>query len=194
MVLVVKNLYANVRNVRDTGLIPGVGRSPGGGHGNPPQYSCLENPMDRGAWWVTVHRVAKSRTWLKWPSTHTSPPVHAGTGLGSVPCHHLVTTPLKFLSGRNMLFNAGWVRGECVCVLVWGCGRAVLAVVPRGVEEAPSSKCLCGCLERAAERGEASWEGLAENEVHHWVGRGIKSGRDTKVVSVFLTCAHFWWM
>ena len=41
-------------NVEDLGLIPGLGRSPGGGHGNPLQYSCLENPMDRGAWWATV--------------------------------------------------------------------------------------------------------------------------------------------
>ena len=45
--------------------IPGLGRSLGGGHGNPLQYSCLENPMDRGAWWATVHRVAKSQTQLK---------------------------------------------------------------------------------------------------------------------------------
>ena len=52
------------------GLIPGLGRFPGGEHGNPLQYFCLENPMDRGAWWATVHRVAKSRTWLKWLSTH----------------------------------------------------------------------------------------------------------------------------
>ena len=49
-------------------LIPGWGRSPGGRHGNPLQYSCLENPMDRGAWRATVHRVAKSRTRLKWLS------------------------------------------------------------------------------------------------------------------------------
>ena len=47
--LAVKNLSANARDVRDTSLIPGSGRSPGGGHGNPLQYSCLENPMDRGA-------------------------------------------------------------------------------------------------------------------------------------------------
>ena len=53
------------RDRRDTGLIPVSGRSPGGGHGNPFQYSCLENPMDREAWWATVHRVAKSRTRLK---------------------------------------------------------------------------------------------------------------------------------
>ena len=58
--LVVKNLLANAGDVRDTGLIPGSGRSPQGGHGNPLQYSCLENPMDRGAWWATAHRIAES--------------------------------------------------------------------------------------------------------------------------------------
>ena len=51
-------------SVGDLDLIPGLGRSAGGGHGNPLQYSCLENAMDRGAWWATVHRVAKSRTRL----------------------------------------------------------------------------------------------------------------------------------
>ena len=62
--LVVKNLPAYAGEVRDVGLIPGLGGSPGGGHGNPLQYSCLGNPMDRGAWWATVHRAAKSRTRL----------------------------------------------------------------------------------------------------------------------------------
>ena len=52
-------------DIRGVGLIPGPGRSPGGGHGNPLQYSCLENPMDRGAWWATVHGVPKSWTQLK---------------------------------------------------------------------------------------------------------------------------------
>ena len=55
----VKNLSANARDIRDTGLIPGSGRSPEGGHGNPLQYSCLENPVDRGAWQATVHRGCK---------------------------------------------------------------------------------------------------------------------------------------
>ena len=55
---------ASACNVGDLGLIPGSGRSPGEGKGNPLQYSCLENPMDRGAWWATVHGVAKSRTRL----------------------------------------------------------------------------------------------------------------------------------
>ena len=55
-----KELPANAGDVRDSGLIPGLGRSPGEGNGNPLQYSCLENPIDRGAWWATVHRVAES--------------------------------------------------------------------------------------------------------------------------------------
>jgi len=57
---VVKNQPGNAGDIRDMGSIPGSGRSPGGGHGNPLQYSCLENPMDRGAWTATVHGVAKS--------------------------------------------------------------------------------------------------------------------------------------
>ena len=55
---------ASTWNAGDPGLIPGSGRSPGEGNGNPCQYSCLENPMDRGAWWATVHGAVKSRTWL----------------------------------------------------------------------------------------------------------------------------------
>ena len=51
-------------NAGDLGSIPGLGRSPGGGHGNPLQYSCLENPMDREAWWATVYGVTKSQTGL----------------------------------------------------------------------------------------------------------------------------------
>ena len=60
--LVVKNSPANAGDIRDAGSIPGLGRSPGGGHGSPLQYSCLENPMNRGAWQAVVHRVAKSQT------------------------------------------------------------------------------------------------------------------------------------
>ena len=67
----VKNLPANAGNIRDTGSVPGLGRSSGEGNGNPPQYSCLEDPVDRGAWWATVHRIAKSWTQLRQLSTHT---------------------------------------------------------------------------------------------------------------------------
>ena len=60
MVLVAKNVPANAGDIRDSGSIPGFERSPGEGHGDLLQYSCLENPMDRGAWKTTVRRVAKS--------------------------------------------------------------------------------------------------------------------------------------
>ena len=70
----VKNPPANAGDVTEVSSVAGSGRSPGGGHGNPLQYSCLENHMDRRAWWVTGHRVAKSQTRLKQLSTaqHTS--------------------------------------------------------------------------------------------------------------------------
>ena len=67
----VKNLPADAGDLRDFSLIPGSGRSPGGWPGNPLQYSCLENPMDRGAWRAAVHSVAKNQTRLKQLSTHT---------------------------------------------------------------------------------------------------------------------------
>ena len=69
MALGVKNLPASAGDRRDVGLIPGRGRSPGGGNGNPLQYPSLENPMDRGAWRAIVHGVAKSRIRLKQLST-----------------------------------------------------------------------------------------------------------------------------
>ena len=67
--LVVKNLPASAGDLRDMGLIPGLGRFLGEGHGNPLQHSCLENLMDRGAWWVKVHWVAESQTQLNRLST-----------------------------------------------------------------------------------------------------------------------------
>ena len=70
---VVKNPPANAGDAKDTGLIPGSERSPGGGHGNPRQYSCLENLMHRGAWGATVHEAAKSWTRLS-THAHTNTP------------------------------------------------------------------------------------------------------------------------
>ena len=69
--LVVKILPASAGDAGDMGSVPGWGRSPGGGYGNPLQYSCLGNPMDRGPWRATVHGAAKSQARLKWLSTHT---------------------------------------------------------------------------------------------------------------------------
>ena len=65
MALGVKKLLASEGDLRDTGSIPGLGRTSGEGNGNSLQYSSLENPMDRGAWWATVHRVSKSHIQLK---------------------------------------------------------------------------------------------------------------------------------
>ena len=59
MVLAVKNVPANERDIRDAGLIPELGISPGKGNGNPLQYSCLKNPMDKGAWRATVHGITR---------------------------------------------------------------------------------------------------------------------------------------
>ena len=72
MVLVVKNLPANAGDIRDSGLIPGSGKSPGEGHGNPLQCSCLENPRDGGAWWAAICGVAQSQTRLKRLSSNSS--------------------------------------------------------------------------------------------------------------------------
>ena len=63
--VVVKNPFANAGDTRDSGPIPGLGRSPGDGNGNPLQYPCLGNSMDRETWWATVRRVTKSQIWLK---------------------------------------------------------------------------------------------------------------------------------
>ena len=71
VVLIIKNPSANAGDKRDSGLIPGSGRSPGEGNGYPLQYSCLENPMDREAWQTTVHRVSNDQTQLKQLSMHT---------------------------------------------------------------------------------------------------------------------------
>ena len=69
MVLVVKSLPASAEDIRVADSNPGLGRSPGEGLGHPLQYSCLENPKDRGGWWVILHRVTKSLTRLKRLST-----------------------------------------------------------------------------------------------------------------------------
>ena len=73
MVLVLKNLPAGARDIRDMDSIPGSGRFPGEGNSNPLQYSCLENPIDRGTWWATVHGVAESDTAeVTWHIAHLS--------------------------------------------------------------------------------------------------------------------------
>ena len=93
---VAKNLPANAGDERDAGLIPGLGRSPGGGHGNLLQYSCLENPMGRGAWWATVCGITKSQTRL---STHTHTHTHTH--------HTAVPVPASGTEERQTLIPPG---------------------------------------------------------------------------------------
>ena len=94
--LVVKNLPASAGDIRDADSIPGSSRSPGGGHDNPLQYSCLENPMDRGAWQATVYRVAESQTSLKKLSMHTR---------YYKPSSYLLTTKKKKKSSLVLFFQ-----------------------------------------------------------------------------------------
>ena len=92
--LVVTNPPADAGDIRDASLTPGLGGSPGGGHGNPLQCSCLENPMDRGAWQATVRSVAKSRTQLSLHA-HTSPALEA-PGLPKNPAHRALPVQIRF--------------------------------------------------------------------------------------------------
>ena len=103
MALVVKNLPANAGDIRDSGLIPG------GGNSNPLQYSCLENPMDRGAWWAAVHRVTKSWTRLKGLSMHAQGNLSLPWGLSgkesACPCRRHKLNPG---SGRQIPRRRKW--------------------------------------------------------------------------------------
>ena len=151
----VTNPPAYSGDLRNTGLIPGWGRSLGGGHGNPLQYSCLENPMDRGAWRATVHRVAKSRTRLSnLGHTHAFvPPANGSLCLehpacssllagGTPPCllrfsglHHLI--PGAF-SNVHILFLLGSLpRHSSVGSIISTSGSASVALSPSISSELP---------------------------------------------------------
>ena len=93
----VKSSPENVGDLRDAGLIPGSVRSPGVGNGNPLQYSCLENPMDRGVWQAAVHGVTKSWTWLKRLSTQA--------------CTFYESHKIKSSKGHSILSQAGSFLG-----------------------------------------------------------------------------------
>ena len=92
--LMIKNPPANAGDIRDIGSTPGSGRSPGGGHGDPLQYPSLVNPMDRGAWWATVHEVAKRWTWLKRLSMHArTSSIYNQPCLSNIHTHHFHNSP-----------------------------------------------------------------------------------------------------
>ena len=114
--LVINNPPANAGDMTEVGLIPGLGRYPGEGHGNPLQYSWLENPVDRGAWWAIVHRVMKSQTQLKWLSTKCS---YANFLL--FVCLKYSILNFSFMQQLSVtLFPSAtiWFRIHCCCVSV----------------------------------------------------------------------------
>ena len=100
--LVVKKLPSNAGDLRDVGSTPRWGRSPGGGHGNPLQYSCLENLMDKGAWQAIVHRVAKRWTQLKRLSERAC--THAHTHTQS--CLHMEMAEINSHNGDSVVHKA----------------------------------------------------------------------------------------
>ena len=113
---VVKNPSANAGDVRDSGSIPGLGGSPGGGHGNPLQYPHLESPRDRGAWWAMVHRVTKSWIGLKRISTQAHGVNHgkvAGRPVGVRLCAGAWDGAKKDCQTISFYFSFGWRKALC---------------------------------------------------------------------------------
>ena len=115
--LVVKNLPVNAGDLRDEGLISGSGRSPVEGNGNPLQYSCLGNPMDRGTWWN--HRVARSWTRLKWLHTHTHTHTHTQINYSRSWCLKTNKMPSREARQKNRKFINEFMLSERIAVPVF---------------------------------------------------------------------------
>ena len=142
MAQIVKNLPADAGDARDVGSVPRWGRSPGEGNGNPLQYSCLENPVDRGAWWATVHGVTKSRIQLSvctrvHTHTHTQPSKNDiceilinVSASGAVPIYR-TAFPEPNEENQNIYYAFFWLKifsysvwrySELSCLLNYRCG------------------------------------------------------------------------
>ena len=139
----------SARNVRDLGSIPGLGRSTGGGHGNPLQYSRLENPMNGGAWQVTVHEVTKSQKQLKWLSLHTHTHTQHIVRNIWISTSHLQSPPRDFKNnwsertdiGINLMRSFEAIPALLLLLLLWFLlGRVHVC------------KCVCACVCRLVDR------------------------------------------
>ena len=120
----VKNPSAKAGDARDAGLIPGLGRSPGGGNGNPLQYSYLENPMYRGAWWATLHGVSKC--WTRWN-------IAQSTGY-----HFLI---FKLGLGSRLLTDLSQYGYACCGQLTWVKTSSLLChILPTKLKNEPQTK------------------------------------------------------
>ena len=171
----VKSPPAKVGDIRDMGSIPGSERSPGEGNGYPLQCSCLKNPMDRGAGWATVHRVTKSRTWLKWQHAPLSKGVRKRKGgkrrtprecdLESFfpqNLHAHKMESLKPLTMSSRVWGPSWAHRPSQVLLltagVWG-------GLSRG--QCRWSGCVVRALERLAVNSLGDW-GLLDGSSYAW--------------------------
>ena len=126
--LVVENLSASAGNINTQGLIPGSGRSPGGGNGNPPQYCSLDNPMDRGTWQTTVHEVTKSRKQLSdWA------------------CRYTWTILREWRAEKTWLYTYPLLLWRTMCLLQW-----LLLLWSIGLGWAGFSSCSSWALEHSS--------------------------------------------
>ena len=135
--LVVKNPPANAGDLRGTDSILALGRSPGRGHGNPLQYSCLENPMDRGAWQATAHGFKQSQTLLKWLGTHICHFLP-----GELWMEYITSLRLSFLLYKLIFLTvAGKVQGDNIHTNPAGSNllaqQSLLLLFPEGRPSAP---------------------------------------------------------
>ena len=114
--------------IQETWVRSRLGRSPGRGHGNPLQYACLENPRDRGTWWVTVYRAAKSQTQLKWLNRHAGmhTPRHARFS-PQITIHWFFTSVTKHSSVYGKMLETGLIE-----IIPWICTCSVPSWVPSG--------------------------------------------------------------
>ena len=168
----VKNLHANAGESRDSGLIPGSRRSPGGGHTDPLQCSRLENPTDRGAWWATVHRVTK--TWLSsWTTTTLF-----GKGRKEILGHHLPhSAPWSKHVVPNPSFFLGWGERTRWTWASGSSGRWVWRRESHGDSStAGSANIVVACSARVG--GGVFQEGLQEDVNYTCVSPGIAAGVD----------------
>ena len=126
VVLVLKNLPANAEELRDPGLIPGLGRPAGGGHSHPPHSSCLENPMDRGAWWAAVHGVTRVRhNWSDLAGRHTHVTRHySDKAVEEAPHARALRVPASHPS-RLLLPSKARFADPAPTVCLWGHPRVI---------------------------------------------------------------------
>ena len=144
------------------GSFPGLGRSPGGGHGNPLQNSCLENPMDRGAWQATVGRVIRSQTWLKWLNTQSEAHRILGYAAGERVKLGLAHGPRPVLKARVLHWVSGLLSSGLMEHLVssWAVGGTTSTEAARTVE----GRCQrTNSLVKLVYERNTIWKGIRQN-------------------------------